>query len=84
NYQLTLRSMLERAEKLFPKKEIVSRTAAGMFRYTYADYGRRTRRLSSALQSLGVKRGDRVATFAWNHHRHLEAYFAIPCMGAVL
>jgi fatty-acyl-CoA synthase len=82
--QLTLRSLLERAESLFPKKEIVSRTSDGLFRYTYADYGKRTRRLSSVLESLGVKRGDRVATFAWNHHRHLEAYFAIPCMGAVL
>ncbi len=84
NYQLTLRSILERGERLFPKKEIVSRTASGIFRYTYAAYGQRTRRLSSALASLGVKRGERVATFAWNHHRHLEAYFAIPCMGAVL
>ncbi|NGQ93596.1 long-chain fatty acid--CoA ligase [Brevibacillus sp. SYP-B805] len=84
NVPLTLRSMLERAEKFFPRKEIVSRTSSGIFRYTYAEYGRRTRRLSSALASLGVKRGERVATFAWNHHRHLEAYFAIPCMGAVL
>jgi fatty-acyl-CoA synthase len=37
-----------------------------------------------ALQSLGVQPGDRVATFAWNHHRHVELYFAIPCFGAVL
>ncbi|SDP08327.1 AMP-binding enzyme [Paenibacillus sp. yr247] len=35
-------------------------------------------------QALGAKRGDRIATFDWNDHRHLEAYFAIPCMGAVL
>ncbi len=84
DFPLTLRSMLERGEKLFPKKEIVSRTPSGIHRYTYADYGRRARRLSSALQSLGVKSGDRVATFAWNNHRHLEAYFAVPCMGAVL
>jgi fatty-acyl-CoA synthase len=81
---LTLHSFLERAETLFPKKEIVSRTASGIFRYTYAEYAKRTRRLSSALESLGVRRGDRVATFAWNHHRHLEAYFAIPLMGAIL
>ncbi|PWK13173.1 long-chain fatty acid--CoA ligase [Tumebacillus permanentifrigoris] len=84
DFPLTLRTMFERAEKFFPKKEIVSRTMSGLFRYTYADYARRTRRLSSALESLGVQRGDRVATFAWNDHRHLEAYFAIPCMGAVL
>lgn len=84
NYPLTIRSMLERAETVFPQKEIVSRTLSGVFRYTYADYGRRVRRLSSALQSLGIKPGERVGTFAWNHHRHLEAYFAVPSMGAVL
>jgi fatty-acyl-CoA synthase len=81
---LTLRSMLERAEALFPKKEVVSRAGGQIFRYTYKDFAERTRRLSSTLQALGVKRGDRVATFAWNDHRHLEAYFAVPCMGAVL
>jgi len=79
-----MRSMLERAEKLFSKKEVVSRTTSGIFRYTYGDFAQRTRRLASSLQELGVKPGDRVATFAWNDHRHLEAYFAIPCMAAVL
>ncbi len=84
NYPLLLKSLLERAEKYFPKKQIISRTASGMFRFTYKEYGTRTRKLSSALAKLGVKQGDRVGTFAWNHHWHLEAYFAIPCMGAVL
>jgi fatty-acyl-CoA synthase len=84
NYPLTLRMMLERAEKFFAKKEIVSRTQTGISRFTYAEYGKRTRRLSSALQKLGIVRGERVGTIAWNHHRHLEAYFAVPCMGAVL
>ncbi|WP_426452925.1 long-chain fatty acid--CoA ligase [Paenibacillus sp. S-38] len=83
-FPLTLRSLFERSQTLFAQKEIVSRTAAGVLRYTYGEFGRRTRRLASSLEALGVKRGDRVATFAWNHHRHLEAYFAIPCMGAVL
>ena len=41
-------------------------------------------RLANALARLGVKPGDRVATFAWNNARHLELYFAVPCMGAVL
>ncbi len=82
-YPLTLPAMLERAERVFPRKEIVSRTASGIFRYTYRDYGDRVRRLASALAALGVRRGDRVATLAWNQHRHLEVYFAAPCMGAV-
>ncbi len=82
-YQLTLPAMLERAEQLFPEREIVSRTASGIFRYTYRAYGQRVRRLASALQALGVRKGDRVATLAWNSNRHLEAYFAIPSSGAV-
>lgn len=81
---LSLVSLVERAEKLFPKKEIISRTHGGVLRYTYADMAKRTRSLASALQKLGVEKGDRVGTFAWNHHRHLETYFAAPAMGAVL
>ncbi|MDC3411874.1 long-chain fatty acid--CoA ligase [Aquibacillus sp. 3ASR75-11] len=84
NTPLTLVSLIERAEKYFPKKEVVSRTSSGVHRFPYKEIGKRTRSLSSALESLGVKKGDRVGTFAWNHHRHLEAYFAVPAMGAVL
>ncbi|MEK5520701.1 long-chain fatty acid--CoA ligase [Heyndrickxia sp. FSL W8-0423] len=81
---LTVGSLLERAETFFPKKEVVSRTLSGIHRFTYKEIGRRTRRLASALETLGVKKGDRVGTLAWNHHRHLEIYFAAPGIGAVL
>lgn len=81
---LIVTAMIERAEKYFPKKEVISRTLGGVHRITYKEIGKRTRSLSSALENLGVKKGDRVGTLAWNHHRHLEAYFAIPSMGAVL
>ena len=81
---LLLTAMMERAEKFYPKKHIVSRTESGIHRFTYKEWGKRTRRLGSVLENLGVKEGDKVGTLAWNHHRHLEAYFAIPCMGAVL
>ncbi|HEY8346812.1 MAG TPA: long-chain fatty acid--CoA ligase [Symbiobacteriaceae bacterium] len=83
-YPLTIRGMLERAYQFYPRQEIVSRTLGGMHRYTYADYYRRVHQLAHALRSLGIGRGDRVGTFAWNTHRHLEAYFAVPSMGAVL
>jgi fatty-acyl-CoA synthase len=83
-YQLTVRSLLERARQFFPSKEIVSRTMSGITRYNYGEFYERTSQLAHALQALGAGRGDRVATFGWNHHRHLEAYFAVPCMGAVL
>ncbi|MEK6838781.1 MAG: AMP-binding protein, partial [Candidatus Thermoplasmatota archaeon] len=84
DYPLTLRHFLERARKMSPKKEIATKTALGMHRYTYADLYARVHRLANALAALGVGKGERVATFAWNHYRHLELYFAVPCMGAVL
>ncbi len=54
------------------------------FRYTYGEWYRRTCQLARALKSLGIKKGDRVASFSLNNHRHLELYFGVPCMGAVL
>lgn len=84
NTPLVLHGLIDRAEKYFPKKKIISRTHSKIHRLTYKEVAERTRRLASSLETLGVKRGDRVGTLAWNHHRHLEAYFAIPCMGAVL
>lgn len=84
-YALTTQAFLKRAVTFFPSKEIVSRRASGdLFRYTYRDFGRRCARLANALAALGVAPGDRVGTVAWNSHRHLEAYLAVPCMGAVL
>jgi len=81
---LNISAMLERAEMLFPKKEVVSRMKGGVVRHTYKEIGERTRRLANVLKNLGVEIGDRIGTLAWNHHRHLEAYFAIPSVGAVL
>ncbi|KLU62884.1 long-chain-fatty-acid--CoA ligase [Peptococcaceae bacterium CEB3] len=84
SYDLTLRAVLERAAQLFPKKEIISRDYSGTFRYTYEDFYRRVLRLANVLKDLGLSKGDRVATLAWNHHRHLELYFAVPLSGAIL
>jgi acyl-CoA synthetase (AMP-forming)/AMP-acid ligase II len=85
DFQLTLPPLLRRAETYFPGKQIVTRLPDKSFhRYTYADFGQRSRRLAVALQELGLERGDRVATLCWNHYQHLEAYFGIPCGGFVL
>ncbi|GER70279.1 long-chain-fatty-acid--CoA ligase [Weizmannia acidilactici] len=84
NTPLLLSSLIERAERYFPRKLVVSRTHTGIQRIPYAEIAKRTRRLASALEKLGMKKGDRIGSFAWNHHRHLEAYFAVPCRGAVL
>ncbi len=84
-YQLTLPTILRRAESLFGKKEIVSRLPdKSIHRYTYLDFAKRSKKLAVALRQLGILEGDRVATLSWNHYQHLEAYFAAPCMGAVV
>jgi len=80
----TLRPFLWRASKLYPDREIVSRTHEGVERYTYDEYADRAAALASALDDAGVEEGDRVGTVCWNHHRHFEAYFAIPSVGAQL
>ncbi len=85
DFPLTLTHIFERAGKLFPDSEVVSRLPdRSLHRYRYADFYRRAHALAGALRRMGLKRGDRVATLMWNHYAHLEAYFAIPCSGAVL
>ncbi|GAC1545344.1 MAG: long-chain fatty acid--CoA ligase [Herpetosiphon sp.] len=85
DYQLTLPAILQTAESLYGYREIVSRLPDKTFhRYQYHDFVRRTKQLATALQRLGIESGDRVSTLCWNHYQHLEAYFAIPAIGAVL
>jgi fatty-acyl-CoA synthase len=82
---LTMTHFLLRAKTFFAAREVVSRLPGGaLHRYTYADYYTRTEQLAKALLRLGVKPGDRVATLSWNHYRHLEAYYSVPGIGAVL
>ena len=81
---LLLRTFLMRTARYFPKKEVVSVFPEGVHRYTYGDYYKRVCQLAHALKSLGIKRGDKVASMALNDHRHLELYFGVPCTGAVL
>jgi fatty-acyl-CoA synthase len=85
DFPLTVTHILERARTLFPRTEVVSRRAdRSLERVRYGDFHRRVSRLANALARLGVRPGDRVATLAWNHARHLELYFAVPAYGAVL
>jgi fatty-acyl-CoA synthase len=85
DFPLTFTHFLERVRTYFGRAEIVSRQPdKSLHRYTYADFYRRTCQLAHALTRLGVKPGDRVASLSWNHHRHLELYFAVPSMGAVI
>jgi fatty-acyl-CoA synthase len=84
DFPLTLQHVFERGTRLFPDREIVTGGLTSRHRYTYRHFGARVHRLASALQKFGVQPGDRVGTFAWNHYRHLELYFAVPMQGAVL
>jgi fatty-acyl-CoA synthase len=84
DYPLTVQHVLWRCERLFSRKEIVSRREEGVHRYSYPDFAERTSRLAGSLRRLGIGEGDRVGTLAWNNYRHLELYYAVPCMGAVL
>jgi fatty-acyl-CoA synthase len=85
DYPLTLTQFFERSRRIWAKKTLATRVPGQpLFRYTYADFAARTMRLAGALRALGVGKGDRVATLAWNSHRHLELYWAIPLIGAVL
>jgi fatty-acyl-CoA synthase len=84
DFPLTIQHILGRMRNVYGSSEVVTLTESGTERARYAEVAERIDRLCSALESLGVKPGDRVATFAWNSQRHLEVYFAVPCMGAVL
>ena len=85
DFPLTLPTILRRAETLFPHKRVVSRRAdKALHRTCYGEVAARARALAAALRQQGIGVGDRVATLAWSHHRHLEAYFGIPLAGAVL
>src|SRR5229473_2023923 len=84
DFPLTLQHIFERGTRLFPDREIVTGGTTGAHRYTYREFGQRVHRLASALQDIGLKPGERVATFGWNHYRHLEMYFAVPMLGSVL
>ena len=84
DYELSLQHVLWRLERLHPHKEVVTKRDDGVHRTTNGEMALRVNRLAGALKKLGVKPGDRVATLAWNNNRHLELYYAVPCMGAVL
>ena len=85
DFPLTLPTILERAGKVFPRVEIVSRRPdKSIIRSCYGEFYRRARSLASALTKLGMKPGDRVASMMWNHSGHLEAFFGVPCAGGIL
>ena len=85
DFDLTVGSILQHADRFHGGRQIASRQPNGnILHYTYNDLHRRCSRLCNALSELGVKPGDRVGTLAGNSSRHLEVYFAVPAMGAIV
>jgi fatty-acyl-CoA synthase len=81
---LTIDLILRRAAQLGDGLHVSSAGTDGIRRLTWVEIADRARRLAGALDRLGLAPGARVGTFAWNSHRHLELYFAVPCSGRVL
>jgi acyl-CoA synthetase (AMP-forming)/AMP-acid ligase II len=84
DFPLTITAILQHGSRVYGQSECVTWQGESARRTTYAEVARNAERLAAALTRLGVGPGDRIATFCWNHQEHLEAYYAVPCMGAVL
>ncbi len=80
-FQLNIYNLLERTLEWSPQQEIVYRD---VFRYTYADFFSRVKKLAALYKSLEIKPGDVVGVMDWDSHRYLEHYYAVPMMGAIL
>jgi len=84
DFQLTITSILRHGATVHASSECVTWLGDRGRHTSYAEIARNAERLAAALTDLGIGAGDRVGTFCWNSQEHLEAYYAVPCMGAVL
>src|SRR6201995_506694 len=84
DYQLTIGGIMRHGARVYGRSECVTWTGAGTRRASYATVAQNAGRPAGALARLGIKPGDPVGTFCWNNQEHLEAYFGVPSMGAVL
>ena len=84
DFPLTIGMILRHGQTVYGDSEVVTFEGESSRRAPYIDVAERVERLAAALARLGVERGDSVGTFCWNNQEHLEAYLAVPTMGAVL
>jgi fatty-acyl-CoA synthase len=81
---LLVSGILRRGQAVYGDSRVITTQTAGYREATFAQVAARAEKLAKALRGLGVRDDDRVGTFAWNNQEHLEAYLAVPSMGAVL
>ena len=84
DFPLTIGSIFEHGVRVHAESEVATWTDEGLKRTTFATISARVRRLANALTRLGIRQGDRVATLCWNTQEHLEAYYGVSAMGAVV
>jgi fatty-acyl-CoA synthase len=84
DFPLTIPSMVRHGRQFFSDRVVVTYAPSGTITRTFGDVIERSERLAHALADHGIEAGDRVATLCWNHAEHMEAYIAVPSMGAVL
>ena len=83
--ELMISDLIEHAAKVHKDREIYTlNTDLTEHRYTWSDCAARVRKLANALIDAGVKTGDRIATIAWNNYRHVEIYYAVSAIGAIV
>ena len=83
-FPLSIGHILRHGSTVHGRAQVSTFTGNDVRRASLGEVAARTGRLAAALHRLGVRPGDCVGTFGWNHQEHLEAYYAVPCMGAVL
>jgi len=84
DFPLTIRMIFEYGRRAYPDSKVFTMTPEGYQEISYSALAERAGKLANALAGLGIKESDRVGTFCWNNQAHMEAYMAVPCMGAVL
>src|SRR6476620_1906017 len=84
SFPLTIAAIFRHGRAAYGDSQIITLREGGPERTRFSDVAERVPRLAAALAGLGVRPGDRIGTFMWNSQQHLEAYLAVPSMGAVL
>ncbi len=84
DFPLSITSLFRHGRTIHGDSQVLTWTANGPVSSSFAAVGDRADQLAAALSRLGIEQGDRVGTFCWNNQTHLEAYLAVPSMGAVL